>query len=83
MSPVLVALQDGEVHAKPELFDLVASALDVSAEAQSELLPSGKQTTLSNRVGWAITHMDKAGLLSRPARGQYAITERGTQSACG
>lgn len=44
---------------------------------QEQLLPSGKQTTYSNRVAWALTHMAKAGLVHRPARAQYAITKRG------
>lgn len=53
--------------------------LEVSEEDQAELLPSGQQTTCSNRVAWAITHMSQAGLLSRPKRGHYAIEARGRQ----
>ncbi|MGI8814375.1 MAG: dienelactone hydrolase family protein [Pseudonocardia sp.] len=33
----------------------------------------------ANRVAWALTHVGKAGLVERPARGQYAITPRGKQ----
>ncbi|WP_432536344.1 winged helix-turn-helix domain-containing protein [Kineococcus arenarius] len=53
--------------------------LGVTEEDQAELLPSGKQTIYSNRVVWALTRMVKAGLVSRPARAQYAITECGRQ----
>lgn len=45
--------------------------LGVTEGSQEQLLPSGKQTTYSNRIAWALTHMGKAGLVIRPARGQY------------
>ena len=41
------------------------------------MLPSGTQALFTNRVAWAITHMTQAGLLSRPERGRYVLTERG------
>jgi restriction system protein len=42
------------------------------------MLPSGMQTVMYNRVGWARTYLLKAGLLDRPARGKVRITQRGT-----
>ena len=41
------------------------------------MLPSGTQALFTNRVAWAITHMTQAGLLTRPERGRYLLTERG------
>ena len=41
------------------------------------MLPSGTQALFTNRVAWAITHMTQAGLLARPERGRYLLTERG------
>lgn len=41
------------------------------------MLPSGKQALFTNRVAWAITHMSQAGLLDRPERGRYLLSERG------
>ena len=41
------------------------------------MLPSGKQALFTNRVAWAITHMAQAGLLTRPQRGRYLLSERG------
>ncbi len=41
------------------------------------MLPSGKQALFTNRVAWAITHMSQAGLLARPERGRYLLSERG------
>lgn len=77
MRPTLVALNDGKAHTLQQIRGAVAAALGVSEEDQEQLLPSGKQTTYSNRVAWALTHMGKAGLVHRPARAQYAITEPG------
>jgi restriction system protein len=79
MRPALEALGDGEPRSLQEIRASVADALGVSEEDQAQLLPSGKQTTYSNRVAWALTHMAKAGLVSRPARAHYAITPRGKE----
>jgi restriction system protein len=46
-------------------------------EEQSIKLPSGKQTVLSNRINWAGVYLYKAGLVKRPARGTYSLTEEG------
>jgi restriction system protein len=79
MRPTLVALEDGQPRSLQALRTAVAESLSVSEEDQAELLASGKQTRYSNRVAWALTHMAKAGLVERPARGQYAISLRGKQ----
>jgi restriction system protein len=79
MRPALAALAGGEPRTLQEIRTSVADALDVDEDDQAQLLPSGKQTTYSNRVAWALTHMAKAGLVSRPARAQYAITPRGVE----
>jgi restriction system protein len=41
------------------------------------LLPSGKQSVFDNRMGWAKTYLDKAGLVSSVRRGVYRITDQG------
>lgn len=46
------------------------------AEA-AQVLPSGNQRIIDNRVGWARTYLKKAGLLSYPQRGMVEITDRG------
>ena len=42
-----------------------------------QLLPSGKQKVIDNRVGWARTYLVKAGLLHSPKRGYFSITPEG------
>lgn len=41
------------------------------------MLPSGKQSVVRNRVGWASTYLKKAGLIETPARAVFKITEVG------
>lgn len=77
MRPVLEALAGGQPRSVQEIRAQVALVLAVTDAEQQELLPSGKQTTFSNRVAWALTHMSHAGLVARPSRGSYAITHRG------
>ena len=45
-------------------------------EMKTTLLDSGRPK-FANRIGWAITHMERAGLLKRASRGHYLITEEG------
>jgi restriction system protein len=45
----------------------------------AELLPSGRQSTFANRVGWAYSYLKQAGLTDSPRRGVYGITSRGRQ----
>ena len=77
MRPVLVAV-DGEVaKSYTQIRDVVAPVLGVSDEDRQVMLPSGTQALFTNRVAWAVTHMTQAGLLTRPERGRYLLTERG------
>lgn len=77
MRPLLVALAERSPRSAGELRDAVADALSVDEQDRAVLLPSGKQTVFANRIGWALSHMGKAELVDRPARGQYALAERG------
>jgi restriction system protein len=55
------------------------SEFNVSAEEAEELLPSGTQRRLDNRIAWALSHMVQAGLLTRPRRGVTEITKTGKE----
>lgn len=74
---ILSLLSDGAPHSMKELYAFVANELGVTKEECRELLPSGKQTVLVNRVAWARTYLAKAGLLTNTARGVWALSETG------
>lgn len=77
MFPLLSLAADGTEHAIRKSADSLADEFDLSDEDRAELLPSGRQTVIYNRVGWARTYMAKAGLLEKTRRGHFRITDRG------
>ena len=77
MRPTLVVLADGQPRTRPQLRDAVAPLAGVDGEDLLVMLPSGKATVFGSRVGWALTYMSQAGLITRPKRGVYVISERG------
>ena len=60
-----------------EVRDAICNKFSLTDEERRELIASGRQTVIQNRVGWARTYMNKAGLLEIPERGKVQITERG------
>lgn len=79
MRPALVAIEGDEPKSHAQIRDSVAAALGVTDAERLQMIPSGRQELFTNRVAWALTHMTQAGLLTRPQRGRYLLTERGKQ----
>jgi len=77
MLPLLKVLGDGEEHSLHEVISTLADQFDLTDEERRELLPSGRQAKLDNRVGWARTYLKKAGLLESTGRGKFRINDRG------
>lgn len=55
----------------------IADEFNLSDDDRHEVLASGRQTRVANRVYWALVHLTKAELLRREARGVYDLTEDG------
>lgn len=79
MLPLLHFASDEKEHSLREAIDVLAEKFALSKEERKELLPSGRQPTFDNRVGWARTYMKKAGLLQTTRRGCFQISQRGLQ----
>lgn len=75
--PVLTHCGDGAVHRPRDVAPAVADTMKISPEDRDEMLPSGTQSTLQNRVNWALYDLFRAGLLHRPTKGRYSISELG------
>ncbi len=58
----------------------IADRFGLSGDDRQVLLPSGQQTLVANRVGWARTYLKKAGLIESPARGVVRITDEGRRA---
>lgn len=77
MLPMLQIAADEKEHSIHEFLDRLAEHFSLTEQELNEMLPSGKQTTFYNRVGWARTYLSKSGLLEMSRRSYYRITDRG------
>lgn len=80
MRPVLAMVADGLPISLKVLREQVTEQFQLSEVERHEMLPSGQQTVINNRIGWARTYLNKAGLLSIPSKGLVQITERGREA---
>jgi len=79
MLPLLKLLADEEEHALSDLTESLSLEFKLTEAERNELLPSGNQAIMRNRIGWARTYLKKALLLEAPRRAVFKITERGQQ----
>jgi len=79
MLPLLKVMNEGNEMTTNQIKDAVAKYLGLTEEALVERLESGAQTIFDNRIGWARTYLFKAGLLDRPRRAIYVISEAGNK----
>lgn len=77
--PLLIFAGDGKEHSLREAIEALADNFHLDVTERNELLPSGRQATFDNRVGWARTYLKKAGLLSSTKRSHFQITARGQE----
>lgn len=78
MLPVLELASKGETSV-PLVEAEIAARFGLSDEERQQMLPSGKQRVLHNRIHWAKFYLTKAGLLESPKRGRFVITAAGQQ----
>jgi restriction system protein len=78
MLPLLKAavIRDDEGKMQ-DLAENISTQFNLSESDMEELLPSGRQTTFINRLQWAKTYLQKAGLLEISRRGYFRASERG------
>lgn len=73
---VLESLADGQERNGHIIVKSCIKSLNLSEEEQRQTIPSG-QPVIVNRLTWARTYLFKAGLIERPARATYRITDAG------
>lgn len=76
MLPVLRLADAGEIKVA-DAVDQIADEFALTDQEREELLPSGRQAKIANRVHWSVTYLVKSGLVERPRRGYFAITPKG------
>jgi len=78
MLPVLRKAADGEVKIG-EVIEKLSDEFGLTEDEKAELLPSGKQTVVANRIHWAKTYLKQAGLVDATRRGHFIISDRGRE----
>lgn len=76
MVPVLETLSDGREWSRRDLIDEVAASSGVTDDEKLETISSG-QLLYSNRIGWAMSYLKKAGAVHSPARARFRVTDFG------
>ncbi len=82
MLPVLRIAAEGE-NRVADVANRIADEFGLNEEEREELLPSGRQRILHNRIHWAKFYMSKAGLIASPARGRFVATDSGRKLLAG
>lgn len=76
---ILEILKNKEVYRLSVLRDKIARKRNINDEERRKLLDSGTQSVYDNRIGWALTYLKKAGIIERPERAKYKISNRGLE----
>lgn len=77
MLPFLKFLGDKKEHSLNEALEYIYKTFNLTEKEKKELLPSGTDLIINNRVRWAILYLKRAGLLESAKKGSYRITETG------
>src|SRR6516225_1302186 len=77
--PLLKHAGDKEEHSLRDAREKIAESFALTPDDKAQLLPSGRQPLFANRVAWAKTYLERAGLLKAVRRGYFQITDRGIQ----
>jgi restriction system protein len=79
MLPTLLFAGDEQEHSVEELRVILASEFQLTNDELQMMLPSGRQATFTNRVGWAKSYLTLAKLINNTGRGRFKITARGKE----
>ena len=77
MLPLLEHVADGAEYTIAGSRDILADRYKMTEEERSQRLPSGAANTFYNRLAWAKTYLERAGLLIKVKRGVFKISSRG------
>jgi len=77
MSPLLRFAGDGADHTLRDAIATVGEEFKLTDEEKAALLPSGRMPVFRNRIYWANTYLQRAGLFISEKRGVFRITPAG------
>ena len=74
---VLELLSDKKEYKTRDVKEILSNKLDLTDEERQQLIPSGTEPIIKNRIGWSITSLKKAGYVESQKWGSVNITELG------
>jgi restriction system protein len=77
LMPLLLLAAAEKAKTLIEAEQLLADEFALSETERNARLPSGQQTVLRNRIGWASFYLTRAELLVKPKRGIFFATDAG------
>jgi restriction system protein len=78
MLPLLRTAENKDIRV-PEIEAEIADRFGLDQKERDQLLPSGRQRILSNRLHWAKFYMTKAGLITSAPANRFIATDAGRQ----
>src|SRR5688572_20058108 len=81
LDPLVRAISDGKEHRFRDVLTTLIDRAGITDEEREQLLPSGKNKVVNNRINWAKTYLKKAGLVDYPARGVLKPTAIGLEAS--
>jgi restriction system protein len=79
MLPMLRIAPDRKEHSLSEARQVLSVEFHLTEADLEELLPSGRQSKFANRVAWAKSYLQQAGLVVSPRRGYFQLSPRGQE----
>ncbi len=76
MLPLLKRAAKHEIRV-PDIRDDIANEFGLTPDEREQLLESGTQRVVDNRLHWAKIYLSKAGLIDTPSRGKFIATDEG------
>jgi restriction system protein len=77
--PILKLLKDGKELSTQEFVEPMAAEFNISDEEKEEIYEKGKHNKFANRVFWALSYLNMTGLVTKPKRGIYKISQKGLE----
>jgi restriction system protein len=78
MLPLLKKAANKDIRV-PEIEDQIADEFGLSLQERSQMLPSGRQKVLHNRLHWAKFYLSKAGLVESAPHNRFIATSAGRE----
>lgn len=78
-SPIMELLSNSGVMKLRDFVEPLAKHFNLTDDEVNEMYPSGNGHIFYDRISWALSYLNMAGLLNKPKRGIYDINEKGKE----